>query len=95
MHLNDVLIKPKITEKALKEVSRSVYPFQVARAASKYQIKDAVESIFKVKVSDIKTSVKKGKMRRVGKRMKAKRLPDTKIAYIKLKEGKIDLFPQN
>lgn len=95
MQLNNILIRPKITEKALKEVSRSVYAFQVNIHSNKNQIKDAVEQIFKVKVSEIKTVVKKGKQRRVGRKMKTKRLANTKIAYVKLKSGKIDLFPQN
>ena len=38
--------------------------------------------------------VRKGKKRRVGRRMKVKNMADKKIAFIKVSEGKIDLFPQ-
>ena len=94
MKIDQVLIKPKITEKGLKEAKNSVYLFEVNLKANKHQIKEAVEKIFNVSVAWVRTMIRKGKVRRVGKRMKEKILPRIKLAYIKLKKGKIDLFPQ-
>jgi large subunit ribosomal protein L23 len=94
MKINEVLIKPKITEKGLNKVKNSVYLFEVNMKANKNQIKKAVEKIFGVTVFEVKTAVRKGKKRKVGRRMKVKKLSDTKLAYIKLEKGKIDIFPQ-
>lgn len=93
MKINRVLIKPVMTEKASKSAAGSVYMFQVATTANKNQVKNTVEDIFKVKVAKITVTIRKGKMRRVGRRMAPKALADRKIAYVTLKEGKIDLFP--
>lgn len=95
MQINDILIKPKITEKALKEVGRQVYTFEVNPAANKNQIRQAVEKLFKVKVKDVKTITRKGKLRRVGRFRKIKKLNNSKLAVVKLKSGKIDIFPQS
>ncbi len=90
----NILKKPKITEKSLKQVKGSVYVFTVEKDANKHQIKKNIETLFKVKVAEVKTMVRKGKIRRVGKRQALKKLSQTKIAFIRLSEGKIDLFPQ-
>ena len=95
MLINKILIKPKITEKALKKAASSIYTFEVGKNANKYTIKTAVEEMFNVKVAEVKTVSRKGKVRRVGRRMKSKKGSDKKIAYIKVKSGKIDLFPQS
>lgn len=94
MKINDVLIKPKITEKAMLKIKEGVYFFEVNPKASKNQIKKAVESLFNVKVKEVKVLLRKGKVRRIGRRLKEKKMPDQKLAYVKLVEGKIDLFPQ-
>lgn len=94
MKLNEILLKPIITEKVLQEVKNSIYAFYVNMAANKYQIKEAAEKLFSVEVASVKTHIKKGKIRRAGKRMKSKKLPDCKIAYLKVKKGKILIFPQ-
>lgn len=93
MKINNILIKPVMTEKASKSAGGSVYMFQVADAANKHQVKQAVEDLFKVKVGKVTVTVRKGKLRRVGRRMTTKSLSDRKIAYVTVKEGKIDLFP--
>lgn len=94
MKINDVLIKPVLTEKATKLVTEKVYTFQVNKKASKYQLAKVVEDLYKVKVDKIRIVFRPGKVRRVGKKMSPKETSDRKIAYIYLKEGKIDLFPQ-
>lgn len=95
MKINEVLIQPVITEKTSGHAQKKVYTFQVNTRANKDQIVEAVEKIYGVEVAGIKSMIRKGKEKRVGRRMIAKRLPDRKIAYISLKKGAIDLFPQS
>lgn len=94
MKINEVLIKPVLTEKATNLVGKNQYSFIVNIKVNKNQIKEALEKIYKVKVDSIKINIRKGKTRKVGKKMVIKKLPDRKIAYVKLKTGKIDIFPQ-
>jgi large subunit ribosomal protein L23 len=94
MKIEEILIRPIISEKALKETKKAVYLFAVNKKATKQQIKSAVEKLFSVEVATVTTVIRKGKVRRLGRRMREKRKPDIKLAYIKLKKGKIDLFPQ-
>ena len=68
--------------------------FEVDIQANKYQIKQALEKLYPVKVAEVKTTIRQGKTRRVGRRMREKKLSSRKIAFIKLKSGKIDLFPK-
>lgn len=87
-----VLIGPMLTEKGtmLKETDNKVL-FKVARGANKIEIKNAVETIFKVKVDRVSTMNYKGKKKRMG-RHEGKR-PDWKKAVVKLKEGeKLDFI---
>jgi len=94
MRINDILVKPLLTEKTTNLVKGNVYVFIVGLKANKNQIKEAVEKLFKVKVETVRLLIRKGKIRKVGKKMIAKKQADRKIAFIKLKEGKIDIFPQ-
>jgi len=94
MLINKVLIKPILTEKATNLVQNQVYMFEVDKGANKFQIKQALEKLYKVKTGEVKIMIRKGKTRKTGKKMKIKKMADRKIAFIKLKEGKIDLFPQ-
>ncbi len=89
-----LLIRPKITEKSLDKTKKSVYSFEVQSGITKSQIKKAIEELFKVKIGEVKTIVRKGKTRRVGRRQNIKKLNNKKIAYVQVLEGKIDLFPQ-
>lgn len=94
MLINKVLIKPVLTEKATNLVQSNVYMFEVDKKANKNQIKQAVEKLFKVKTKEVKVMIRKGKEKKVGKKGLLKKITDRKIAFVKLKEGKIDLFPQ-
>lgn len=94
MLINDVLIKPILTEKATNLVQSQVYMFEVDKRANKFQIKQALEKLYKVKTGEIKVMIRKGKVKKTGKKMRIKKMADKKIAFIKLIEGKIDLFPQ-
>ncbi|MGB9883122.1 MAG: 50S ribosomal protein L23 [Microgenomates group bacterium] len=94
MNIKDIIISPVLTEKATDLAKINVYLFKVNLKASKSQIKDLIEKIYQVKVESINLTIRKGKKKRVGRRMLTKKSPDEKIAYVKLKEGKIDIFPQ-
>ncbi len=61
------------------------YLFQVASSATKIEIKNAVEEIYKVKVDDVNTTIMPGKNKRV--RHQLGRTPDWKKAIVTLKEG--------
>jgi large subunit ribosomal protein L23 len=87
----DVLIKPVISEKSYRLVDDGKYTFLVAPEANKTQIRQAVEQVFRVKVTGVNTINRPGKRRRTrygwGKR------PDTKRAIVTLAAGeRIDVF---
>ena len=86
MDIHEVLRRPIITEKGLgvKEVHHTVV-FEVSAGATKTEIKEAVQQIFKVKVDDVRTANFHGKMRRRGQSVGYRR--DWKKAYVKLAEG--------
>ena len=81
-----IIQKPIITEKGLdvKEKARTLV-FRVHPDANKVEIKQAVQSMFKVKVESVRTANFEGKMRRRGRTF-GYRL-DWKKAYVKLKAG--------
>jgi large subunit ribosomal protein L23 len=82
----NVIKRPVITEKGLtlKESERTLC-FEVADTASKQQIQEAVEQLFKVKVQAVRTMIVPGKMRRRGKYSGYR--SDWKKAYVTLREG--------
>jgi large subunit ribosomal protein L23 len=89
---SEIIKRPLITEKStlLKELHRQ-YAFRVDPKANKHQIRQAVEALFKVHVTDIKTLRIRGKYRRVGRHQGKK--PNWKKAIVTLKEGdKIEFF---
>jgi len=94
-NLYEVIRRPLITEKttALKETQRSLC-FEVHRDASKPEIKKAVESLFGVKVQDVRVANVHGKVKRQGRYVG--RRPDWKKAYVVLKPGEkmIEFFEQ-
>ena len=81
-----IIRRPVITEKRLgvKETEATLV-FEVSAKASKTEIKNAVQSIFKVKVEAVRTANFVGKERRRGKFTGYR--PDWKKAYVRLKEG--------
>jgi large subunit ribosomal protein L23 len=81
-----VIKRPLITEKGLtlKENERTLC-FEVDENASKTQIQEAVEQLFKVKVQHVRTMIVPGKMRRRGKYSGYR--SDWKKAYVTLREG--------
>jgi len=84
--LYDVIRRPLITEKGLQvKETESTLVFDVAPEASKTEVKQAVEALFKVKVENVRTANVLGKERRRGKFSGYK--PDWKKAYVRLKDG--------
>jgi len=81
----DVIRKPIITEKATMASEHGAVVFEVAIDANKPQIKEAVESLFGVKVKAVNTSITKGKVKRF--RGQLGRRKDVKKAYVTLEEG--------
>ena len=89
---HDIIKAPLISEKGslLAESTHQVL-FKVRPNANKIEVKKAVESLFKVKVTRVRMARYLGKIRRVGRSMG--RRPEWKKAYVTLREGdKIDFF---
>ena len=90
-----IIRRPVITEKGLgvKE-TESTLVFEVAAQATKTEVKEAVQTIFKVKVASVRTANFVGKERRRGKFSGFR--PDWKKAYVRLKAGeKMPEYAQN
>ena len=94
MRINDVIIAPILTEKATNLVKDQVYMFEVHLKATKHKIKEVLEKLYSVKISDIRIMIRKGKIRKVGRKMISKKNTDRKIAFVRVVKGKIDIFPQ-
>jgi large subunit ribosomal protein L23 len=94
MKITEIIYKPIITEKTTQLSQKKVYAFEVNTKADKDNVATTLETLFKVKVGTVKTILRKGKIKKVGRKLIPKQRPDKKIAYITLLEGNIDLFPQ-
>ena len=82
----DIIKRPiALTEKAavLKEENKVV--FEVDPSANKIQIRNAVEELFGVKVTDVNTLIQRGKRKRMGRRLAQRR--NWKKAVVTLREG--------
>ncbi|TET81346.1 50S ribosomal protein L23, partial [candidate division TA06 bacterium] len=85
------LRRPVITEKATYLQQENKYVFEVARGASKPQIRDAVEKAFKVKVAKVTVMTVSGKTKRMGRREITS--PSWKKAIVSLEPGyKVSFF---
>lgn len=86
----DVILSPVITEKATMASEHNKVVFRVRRNATKPQIKEAVEKLFDVKVKNVNTLVRQGKVKTF--KNKVGQLSDVKRAIVTLEEGhKIDV----
>lgn len=81
----DVIVSPVITEKSTMASELNQVVFNVARKATKPEIKAAVELLFKVEVASVQTAVQKGKTKRFGGRVG--RRDHVKKAFVCLKPG--------
>lgn len=92
MRLDEILVKPIISEKSQKLAGVRQYVFEVNRKADKNQIKSAIQEIFKVKVLSIAVANRSSKTKVKGRYPIIKR-PKSKRAIVSInKAQKIDLF---
>ena len=86
MKLTDVIKRPLVTEKTtiIREGNRTLV-FEVARGATKVDIKRAVEKLLGSRVEGVRTAISHGKMKRQGRFVGQR--SDWKKAYVKLREG--------
>lgn len=84
--LYHVVVAPRVTEKTVAASEQAnQYVFQVAKNATKQEIKDAVENLFEVKVDRVRTINVNGKQKNFGRRQGQR--SDWKKAYVRLSEG--------
>jgi large subunit ribosomal protein L23 len=87
----DVIIRPVVSEKSYAGLERNTYTFLVDKRSTKTEIKEAIQQIWNVQVTSVRTLNRKGKVKRrrwtVGKRA------DEKRAVVTLAEGdRIEIF---
>lgn len=83
--LYDVIRKPIVTEKSTMASEQNALVFEVKIDATKPLIREAVETLFNVKVKAVNTTIAKGKAKRFRGRPGTRR--DVKKAYVTLEEG--------
>lgn len=89
---HQVLLRPLVTEKGVHRATRNnQYAFEIHRQATKYDVRDAIETLFNVRVEKVCTQNRKGKSRRY--RFRLGRTSDWKKAIVHLRgDDKIDFF---
>ncbi len=85
IEIYDIILSPSITEKSTEASEFNKVVFNVAKKATKPQIKEAVERLFNVKVKAVNTLNRKGKIKRF--RGRVGRQSDVKKAVVTLEEG--------
>ena len=89
----DVIVRPVVSEKSYGLIDDGVYTFIVHPQANKTEIRQAVESIFDVRVAKVNTLNRKGKRTRNRRSPTFGKRPDTKRAVVTLLGGdRIELF---
>jgi large subunit ribosomal protein L23 len=88
----DIIFEPIVSEKSYDLIEdENTYTFVVDRRSNKTEIKQAIASIFDVKVLSVNTINRKGKLKRTGQVVGKRK--DTRRALVKLADGdKIDIF---
>lgn len=87
----DVIIRPVVSEKSYAGIESNVYTFLVDPRANKTEIKEAVQSIWKVRVTSVNTLNRQGKVKR--RRFTKGKRPDEKRAIVTLAAGdSIEIF---
>ena len=89
----DIIVRPVITEQSMEDLDIKKFVFEVAKDATKVEIKKAVEEIFGVTVIKVTTTTVHGKEKRTG-RYPAGKQKTWKKAVVKLSEDSknIDIF---
>lgn len=88
----DIILKPVVTERSMEGIADKKYVFEVLKSSNKIEIKNAIETIFGVKVKSVNTINLPGKEKRMG--VHVGMTPARKKAVITLKDGSkgIELF---
>ena len=87
----DVIIRPVVSEKSYGGLEQNTYTFLVDPKANKTEIKEAIQQIWNVRVLNVNTLTRKGKVKRT--RMNTGKRPDQKRAVVKLAAGdSIEIF---
>lgn len=84
--LYEILDRPVISEKSVKESMQGRFTFKCKTSANKVEIKEAIESVFDVKVKSVNTLTVKGKSKRMG-RGRVGKAADFKKAIVTLQDG--------
>jgi large subunit ribosomal protein L23 len=93
MEAREVILEPVVSEKSYNLLDEGAYTFKVHPDANKIEIRQAIESLFDVKVLKVTTANRKGKRKRNRRALTFGRRADTKRAIVTLAEGdRIDLF---
>lgn len=91
--LRDVILRPVVSEKSYKLLDANTYTFVVHPSATKIEIRQAVEAVFGVRVTNVNTLNRKGKRKRNRRQPTFGQRPDTKRAIVTLVAGdRIELF---
>ena len=83
----DIVIRPVVSEKSYAGLERNTYTFLVDGKASKTEIKEAIQQIWNVRVRNVNTLNRKGKVKRT--RLGTGKRPDEKRAIVTLAEGDV------
>lgn len=95
MRLNEVIIKPIVTEKSMQLAGIGQYVFEVALSASDGQVIREIKSLYNVDATQVRSSILPGKKRRIAKTQRFKKTSKRKKVMVTLKEGqKLDLMPK-
>ena len=81
-----IIERPIISEKAVDQQKQGKYTFRVQKDANKIEIREAIEAIYQVVVTDVNTMNVRGKVRRVGRGRPGRR-PDWKKAIVTMAPG--------
>lgn len=86
-NLASVIVKPRITEKAVGKSEQNVYTFEVRRDATKYDVKDAIKALYNV--TPVKVNIVNKAPRQFMARSKGRKITEKgmKKAYVYLKKG--------
>jgi large subunit ribosomal protein L23 len=87
----DVIIRPVVSEKSYAGIEENTYTFLVDKRSNKTEIKEAIQKIWNVQVTSVRTLNRKGKVKR--RRLTMGKRADEKRAIVTLAEGdRIEIF---
>lgn len=86
-NLASVIVRPRVTEKAVGKSEQNVYTFVVRRDATKFDVRDAVKALYKVTPVRVNIVNQAPAMRPSGSRNRLVKVAGMKKAYVYLKKG--------